>query len=186
MEAPSLSQRHSRPPLSSPLARSSPLSSQAFNAPDSNVFLFLMTTRAGGLGINLQTADTCILFDSDWNPQMDLQAMARVHRLGQKKTVHIYRLVSGGTAEDRVVQRAQKKVRATATTNNDRARGIALRFCSNLPVRIASDPSRIAPPPCCPHPRVVSSTSPRRSTAAPRRPTRPRRWRSSQARRCSR
>ena len=50
---------------------------QSFNAPGSKVFLFLMTTRAGGLGINLQTADTCILFDSDWNPQQDLQAMGR-------------------------------------------------------------------------------------------------------------
>lgn len=48
---------------------------QAFNSPNSNIFIFLMTTRAGGLGINLQTADTCILFDSDWNPQCDLQAM---------------------------------------------------------------------------------------------------------------
>ena len=64
---------------------------QAFNAADSQVFIFLMTTRAGGLGINLQTADTCILYDSDWNPQCDLQAMARVHRLGQTKPVHIYR-----------------------------------------------------------------------------------------------
>ena len=90
---------------------------QAFNAPDSKVFLFLMTTRAGGLGINLQTADTCILFDSDWNPQCDLQAMARVHRLGQTKPVHIYRLVSGGTAEERVVQRAQKKLFLSETVN---------------------------------------------------------------------
>ena len=70
---------------------------QAFNAPASAVFLFLMTTRAGGLGINLQTADTCILFDSDWNPQADLQAMARVHRLGQTKPVHIYRYHHGGS-----------------------------------------------------------------------------------------
>eukprot|EP00966_Prymnesium_polylepis_P101434 2349272-Prymnesium_polylepis.1 len=76
-----------------------------------------MTTRAGGLGINLQTADTCILFDSDWNPQCDLQAMARVHRLGQTKPVHIYRLVSGGTAEERVVQRAQKKLYLSETVN---------------------------------------------------------------------
>eukprot|EP00966_Prymnesium_polylepis_P213073 4934712-Prymnesium_polylepis.1 len=76
-----------------------------------------MTTRAGGLGINLQTADTCILFDSDWNPQCDLQAMARVHRLGQTKKVHVYRLVSGGTAEERVVQRAQKKLYLSETVN---------------------------------------------------------------------
>ena len=60
-----------------------------FNQPGSNIFIFLMSTRSGGLGINLQTADTCILFDSDWNPQPDIQAMARVHRIGQKKTVHV-------------------------------------------------------------------------------------------------
>ena len=53
---------------------------QSFNAPGSKVFLFLMTTRAGGLGINLQTADTCILFDSDWNPMMDAQAQVRSRR----------------------------------------------------------------------------------------------------------
>ena len=76
-----------------------------------------MTTRAGGLGINCQTADTAILFDSDWNPQCDLQAMARVHRLGQTKPVHVYRLVSGGTAEERVVQRAQKKLYLSETVN---------------------------------------------------------------------
>jgi len=81
-----------------------------FNAEGSDVFLFLMSTRAGGMGLNLQTADTCILFDSDWNPQPDIQAMARVHRIGQKKTVHVYRLVSGGTIEERMIERAQKKL----------------------------------------------------------------------------
>jgi len=68
-----------------------------YNAPQSTLFLFLLSTRAGGLGVNLQTADTCILYDSDWNPQCDLQAMARVHRIGQKKPVTIYRMVSSGT-----------------------------------------------------------------------------------------
>ncbi|EOD36957.1 hypothetical protein EMIHUDRAFT_201303 [Emiliania huxleyi CCMP1516] len=82
----------------------------AFNMPGSSRFVFLMSTRAGGLGINCQTADTCILFDSDWNPQVDLQAMARVHRIGQTKTVHLYRLVSPGTVEERIVQRAEKKL----------------------------------------------------------------------------
>ena len=62
----------------------------------SKTFIYLMSTRAGGLGINAQTADTCILYDSDWNPQVDLQAMARVHRIGQKKKVHVYRLVTKG------------------------------------------------------------------------------------------
>ena len=81
-----------------------------FNAPNSEEFIFLMSTRAGGMGLNLQSADTVILFDSDWNPQPDIQAMARVHRIGQKKTVHIYRLVCSGTIEERIVQRAQKKL----------------------------------------------------------------------------
>ncbi|GMI15434.1 hypothetical protein TrVE_jg5295 [Triparma verrucosa] len=96
-----------------------------FNAPDSPEFLFLMSTRAGGMGLNLQTADTVILYDSDWNPQPDLQAMARVHRIGQKKTVHVYRLVTTGTVEERVVQRAQKKlyldkmVNSTEVTRGD-------------------------------------------------------------------
>lgn len=82
----------------------------AFNRPDSPMFAFLLSTRAGGLGVNLQTADTCVLFDSDWNPQVDLQAMARVHRIGQKKMVHIYRLVTAGTVEERMTQRAEKKL----------------------------------------------------------------------------
>lgn len=62
-----------------------------FNAEGSSKFIFLLSTRAGGLGINLQTADIVILFDSDWNPQMDLQAQDRAHRIGQKKPVHVYR-----------------------------------------------------------------------------------------------
>ncbi|KAI9839979.1 MAG: hypothetical protein M1819_000171 [Sarea resinae] len=81
-----------------------------FNAPDSNDFCFLLSTRAGGLGINLMTADTVILFDSDWNPQADLQAMARAHRIGQKKPVSIYRLVSKETIEEEVLERARNKL----------------------------------------------------------------------------
>ena len=81
-----------------------------FNAPGSPYFLFLMSTRAGGLGVNLQTADTAILYDSDWNPQADLQAMARVHRIGQTKKVHVYRMVTRGTVEERIIQRAEKKL----------------------------------------------------------------------------
>lgn len=65
-----------------------------FNAPGSTDFAFLLSTRAGGLGINLATADTVIIFDSDWNPQNDLQAMSRAHRIGQNSTVNIYRHVS--------------------------------------------------------------------------------------------
>lgn len=58
----------------------------------------------------MQTADTCILYDSDWNPQPDIQSMARVHRIGQTKTVHVYRLVTEGTIEQRIVERAEKKL----------------------------------------------------------------------------
>jgi hypothetical protein len=83
---------------------------EMFNAKNSKYNIFIMSTRAGGLGINLQTADTCVLFDSDWNPQVDLQAMARCHRIGQTKVVHIYRFVCSGTAEERIVERANKKL----------------------------------------------------------------------------
>lgn len=91
----------------------------SFNAPNSDKFLFLMSTRAGGMGLNLQTADTCVLFDSDWNPQPDIQAMARVHRLGQTKTVHVYRLVTQGTVEERMVERAEKKLYLDRMVNRD-------------------------------------------------------------------
>ncbi|KAI7362566.1 SNF2 family DNA-dependent chromodomain-containing ATPase [Hortaea werneckii] len=81
-----------------------------FNANESGDFCFLLSTRAGGLGINLMTADTVILFDSDWNPQADLQAMARAHRIGQKNPVTIYRLVSKDTVEEEVLERARNKL----------------------------------------------------------------------------
>eukprot|EP00746_Dinoflagellata_sp_MGD_P164449 gnl/MRDRNA2_/MRDRNA2_93079_c0_seq1.p1 gnl/MRDRNA2_/MRDRNA2_93079_c0~~gnl/MRDRNA2_/MRDRNA2_93079_c0_seq1.p1 ORF type:complete len:1047 (-),score=205.85 gnl/MRDRNA2_/MRDRNA2_93079_c0_seq1:46-3186(-) len=94
----------------------------AFNAKDSNIFVYFVSTRAGGLGLNLQTADTCVLFDSDWNPQADMQAMARVHRIGQTKKVHVYRLVTRGTVEERIVQRAEKKLFLDQMVNRDSAR----------------------------------------------------------------
>lgn len=81
-----------------------------FNSPDSRDFVFLLSTRAGGLGINLMTADTVIIFDSDWNPQADLQAMARAHRIGQKKHVSVYRFVSKDTVEEEILERARKKM----------------------------------------------------------------------------
>lgn len=81
-----------------------------FNAPESKDSCFLLSTRAGGLGINLMTADTVILFDSDWNPQADLQAMARAHRIGQTKPVTVYRLVSKETIEEEVLERARNKL----------------------------------------------------------------------------
>lgn len=83
---------------------------ERFNAPGSEDFAFLLSTRAGGLGINLATADTVLLFDSDWNPQNDLQAMSRAHRIGQKEVVNIYRLVTSGSVEETILDRAKKKM----------------------------------------------------------------------------
>jgi len=85
-----------------------------FNRPGSDKFIFLLSTRAGGLGINLQTADTVILYDSDWNPQADLQAQDRAHRIGQKKSVQVFRLVTEDTIEVKVVERAQQKLKLDA------------------------------------------------------------------------
>ncbi|KAK9721803.1 ATP-dependent DNA helicase Snf21 [Basidiobolus ranarum] len=81
-----------------------------FNAPDSPFQIFLLSTRAGGLGLNLQTADTVIIFDSDWNPHQDLQAQDRAHRIGQTKEVRILRLVSEGSVEETILARAQYKL----------------------------------------------------------------------------
>ncbi|KAL7044593.1 hypothetical protein ACKWTF_001993 [Chironomus riparius] len=81
-----------------------------YNAEGSQDFCFLLSTRAGGLGINLATADTVIIFDSDWNPQNDLQAQARAHRIGQKNQVNIYRLVTARSVEEEIVERAKQKM----------------------------------------------------------------------------
>merc|ERR1719230_628475 len=85
-----------------------------FNQPNSDKFLFMLSTRAGGLGINLFTADTVILYDSDWNPQADLQAQDRAHRIGQKKAVQVFRLVTDDSVEVKVVERAQQKLKLDA------------------------------------------------------------------------
>ncbi|XP_038155327.1 lymphoid-specific helicase isoform X2 [Cyprinodon tularosa] len=76
---------------------------------DPDVFLFLLSTRAGGLGINLTAADTVIIFDSDWNPQLDLQAQDRCHRIGQTKPVVVYRLVTANTIDQKILERASAK-----------------------------------------------------------------------------
>jgi len=80
-----------------------------FNAPNSEFPIFLLSTRAGGLGLNLQAADTVILFDSDWNPMMDLQAQDRAHRIGQKREVRVYRLVTNTKIEETILTRASVK-----------------------------------------------------------------------------
>ena len=85
-----------------------------FNKPGSDLFVFLLSTRAGGLGINLATADVVVLYDSDWNPQMDLQAQDRAHRIGQTKPVKIFRLITGDTIEEKILDRAMKKLHLDA------------------------------------------------------------------------
>lgn len=82
-----------------------------YNGPGSEKFVFLLTTRAGGLGINLTSADIVILFDSDWNPQADLQAMDRAHRIGQTKQVVVFRFVTEQAIEEKVLERAAQKLR---------------------------------------------------------------------------
>merc|ERR1711970_1684561 len=84
-----------------------------FNAVGSNDFCFLLSTRAGGLGINLATADTVVIYDSDWNPHNDIQAFSRAHRIGQKSKVMIYRFVTKNTVEERVTQVAKQKMMLT-------------------------------------------------------------------------
>lgn len=82
-----------------------------YNSPGSSKFIFLLTTRAGGLGINLTTADAVVLYDSDWNPQADLQAMDRAHRIGQKKQVKVFRFVTDNSVEEKILERATQKLR---------------------------------------------------------------------------
>ena len=81
-----------------------------FNAPNSPYFMFLLSTRAGGLGLNLQSADTVIIYDSDWNPHQDLQAQDRAHRIGQKNEVRILRLISSNSVEEKILERARYKL----------------------------------------------------------------------------
>ncbi|KAJ8683101.1 hypothetical protein QAD02_018893 [Eretmocerus hayati] len=84
-----------------------------FNAPGAQQFVFLLSTRAGGLGINLATADTVIIYDSDWNPHNDIQAFSRAHRIGQANKVMIYRFVTRNSVEERVTQVAKRKMMLT-------------------------------------------------------------------------
>ena len=84
---------------------------EAFMAEDSQKFIFLLSTRAGGLGINLTAADTVVIYDSDFNPQMDLQAMDRAHRIGQKNMVNVYRLITENTVEEKIVERQMIKLK---------------------------------------------------------------------------
>ncbi|XP_049295010.1 ATP-dependent helicase brm [Anopheles funestus] len=81
-----------------------------FNSKNSDYFLFLLSTRAGGLGLNLQTADTVVIFDSDWNPHQDLQAQDRAHRIGQRNEVRVLRLMTVNSVEERILAAARYKL----------------------------------------------------------------------------
>lgn len=83
------------------------LTDTALSSPE--IFVFLLSTRAGGLGINLTAADTVVFYDHDWNPSNDSQAMDRAHRLGQTRQVTVYRLITKGTIDERIVQLARVK-----------------------------------------------------------------------------
>ncbi|KAL0942482.1 chromatin remodeling complex subunit [Colletotrichum truncatum] len=82
----------------------------AFNAPDSPIFAFLLSTRAGGVGINLATADTVIILDPDFNPHQDIQAISRAHRIGQKHKVLCFQLMTKNSAEEKIMQIGRKKM----------------------------------------------------------------------------
>ncbi|KAL5265389.1 hypothetical protein ACHWQZ_G006190 [Mnemiopsis leidyi] len=84
-----------------------------FNNPKSQSFVFLLSTRAGGLGINLATADTVFIYDSDWNPHNDIQALSRAHRIGQFNKVMIYRFVTRNSIEEKITQVAKHKMMLT-------------------------------------------------------------------------
>lgn len=89
---------------------------------DPSIPVLLLTTRVGGLGLNLTGADTVVFLEHDWNPMADLQAMDRAHRIGQKRTVSVYRLITRGTVEERIMGLQQWKLRvASAVVNQQNA-----------------------------------------------------------------
>ncbi|XP_019714608.1 probable global transcription activator SNF2L2, partial [Hippocampus comes] len=81
-----------------------------FNEAGSQYFIFLLSTRAGGLGLNLQAADTVVIFDSDWNPHQDLQAQDRAHRIGQQNEVRVLRLCTVNSVEEKILAAAKYKL----------------------------------------------------------------------------
>ena len=104
-----------------------------FNDPQSKYPIFILSTRAGGLGLNLQTADTVIIFDSDWNPHQDLQAQDRAHRIGQKKEVRILRLVTERSVEEQVMAGASRKIEMDKKVRHPRlVRHFLFPDCSDL------------------------------------------------------
>jgi SWI/SNF-related matrix-associated actin-dependent regulator 1 of chromatin subfamily A len=91
----------------------------AFNRDGSDIFAFLLSTRAGGQGLNLTGADVVVIHDCDFNPQIDRQAEDRSHRLGQTKPVTVYRLVTSGTVDERIVEIAEGKLALDAAILSD-------------------------------------------------------------------
>ena len=80
---------------------------ERFNS-DPKIFIFILSTRSGGIGVNLTGADTVIFYDTDWNPAMDAQAQDRCHRIGQTRPVTIYRLISESTVEENILKKANQ------------------------------------------------------------------------------
>ena len=109
------------------------------NDADDRHFVFLLSTRAGGLGINLASADTCIIFDSDWNPHQDSQAMDRCHRIGQERPVAVYRLLTAGSVDMDMMEKqiSKKKVR------NNEGRRRATTSCIHRFMKRSFPPCRV-------------------------------------------
>ncbi|GBC07986.1 hypothetical protein RclHR1_07830013 [Rhizophagus clarus] len=82
----------------------------AFQAPDSDIFVFLLSTRAGGVGLNLMAADTVFIFEPDFNPHQDIQALSRVHRIGQYKPVKVFRFITQFSIEEKIVEKGKIKL----------------------------------------------------------------------------
>ncbi|KAK3274685.1 hypothetical protein CYMTET_17141 [Cymbomonas tetramitiformis] len=106
---------------------------RTFNAKDSHIFVYLISTKAGGQGINLATADTVVLYDSCWNPQVDLQAQDRAHRIGQQKQVRVFRLVTEKTSEERILARAEHKMFLDAMVVKKQTAEIKAQLDQELP-----------------------------------------------------
>jgi DNA helicase INO80 len=112
---------------------------------NSDIFVFLLSTRAGGLGVTLTAADVVIFYDNDWNPTMDAQAADRAHRIGRTEDVDVYRLISKDTIEDKIVKRAQQKKTVQQTVYSGEAlKGTVFR--SNELLKILIDEKGPAPP----------------------------------------
>lgn len=111
---------------------------QQFNA-DPSIDLMLLTTSVGGLGLNLTGADTVIFVEHDWNPSKDLQAMDRAHRLGQKRTVNVYRLITRGTLEEKIMGLQRFKTHISSSVVNDQNRAMADMETDGVLDLLASD-----------------------------------------------